>query len=217
VEASLDERPELLAHRDPRGRSWLHLCCASDPSRRGARPADSVRTADVLIARGLDPSEAAFREGRWKATPVWFAVARGRNPRLVRHLLELGADPEHSLWAAAFRDDVKMIRLLVEHGASIDPVTEDETPLLSAVKTGHFRAARALLDLGADIDFQDSKGRTALHHMLRRSFDLADFRRIVRYGPRGDLPDGAGIRVADAMRRKRTAGFRELADELAGA
>jgi hypothetical protein len=49
------------------------------------------------------------------------------------------------LWAAAFCDDVAMIRLLLDHGARIDAVAEDETPFLSAIKSSHFAAAEELL------------------------------------------------------------------------
>jgi hypothetical protein len=44
-------------------------------------PADSIRTADVLLKAGIDVSQEAFREQNWKATPLWYAVSRGENPR----------------------------------------------------------------------------------------------------------------------------------------
>jgi hypothetical protein len=89
VVASLQERPSLVTHRDERGRNWLHICCATALKGRDARA--SIRTADVLLARGIDLNDHAFTEGRWKATPVWFCVAFGRNLKLAGHLLKLGA------------------------------------------------------------------------------------------------------------------------------
>jgi hypothetical protein len=215
VERALAESPGLLQVRDERRRNWLHLCCSVDPRTRKRGPADSVRTADVLLAAGLDLNREAFREGGWKATPLWYAVARGRNLTLARHLLELGADPDHCLWAAAFRDDVAAIRLLVGAGAEIDAVAEDETPFLGAVKTSHFRAAKLLLDLGADADFQDRHGMTALHYMLRKGSDEKHVRMVVSHGARGDLPDPQGATAAQIMKRKRSPGFRKLAEQLA--
>lgn len=215
VEASLEEKPELVEVRDEKGRSWLHVCCSVNPKLRRLRPADSVRMADVLLDAGLDLDEGAFREGNWKATPLWYAVARGENLTLARHLLERGSDPNHCLWAAAYRDDVAAIRMLVSAGADVDPVTEDETPFLHAVKTSHFRAADALLELGANVDFQDSRGMTALHYMLRKASDERHFRMVVGHGARGDLPDREGATALQAMRRKRAPGFRKLAAQLA--
>ena len=122
------------------GRNWLHLCCGVDV--RGKAPAaeQSVRTAGVLLAHGLDLDAEAFTEDAWKATPLWFAIARGRNLLLAEYLLERGCDPNYALWAAAFNDDLEAIDLLVGYGAIVDdPSVPDETPFLSAVKVSHFR------------------------------------------------------------------------------
>jgi hypothetical protein len=186
-----------------------------DPVARRLAPADGVRTADVLLDAGLDLNEAAFREGGWRATPLWYAVARGANLTLARHLLARGSDPNHCLWAAAYRDDVAAIRMLVGAGADVDPVAEDGTPFLHAVRTSHFRAARALLELGANVDFQDSRGMTALHYMLRKASDERHFRMVVGHGARGDLPDRTGVTALQSMQRKRAPGFRRLAARLA--
>lgn len=217
VAAELEESPALLGWRDDRGRSWLHLCCATDPRRRGHGAADSVRTADVLLEAGLDIDREAFREGSWRATPLWFAVARGRNPVLVKALLARGADPSHCLWAAAFRDDSDSIRRLVAAGAEIDAVAESETPFLHAIKTSHFAAAKLLLELGASPDFRDPEGMTALHYMLKKSSDLKHFRMLARHGARGDLPGPDGETAIEILSRKRTPGFREMAKKLAHA
>jgi hypothetical protein len=216
VAAALEESPKLLAYRDTRGRNWLHLCCATDPRAGGRKASDSVETADVLLAAGLDIDREAFREGSWKATPLWFAVARGQNQLLARALLERGADPSHCLWAAAFRDDLEMIDRLVAAGAQVDAVAEDETPFLGAVKTSHFTAARRLLEHGANPDFRDPKGMTALHYMLKKSSDLEHFRMLARHGARADIPNTKGETALELLARKRSPGFRKLAQQLAG-
>ncbi|MGC1398126.1 hypothetical protein, partial [Candidatus Binatus sp.] len=83
VDDALAERPDLLSVRDERGRNWLHLCCGVNPKRAKLRPEDSVKTAEVLLRRGLDLNMEAFTEGAWKATPLWFAIARGENLMLA--------------------------------------------------------------------------------------------------------------------------------------
>ncbi|MBS0332824.1 MAG: hypothetical protein JSS35_08665, partial [Proteobacteria bacterium] len=129
VDAALKEKPALAEVRDRRGRGWLHIAAMVElaPPREAA---DSIRTADVLLSHGFGLDEAAFTEGNWRATPVWHAVAFGRNAPLLEHLLKLGGSPEHSLWAAAYNDDVEAIRLLARHGASLDDYAERETPFL---------------------------------------------------------------------------------------
>jgi ankyrin repeat protein len=214
VGTALASRPDLLAHRDERGRNYLHICCGVNVTEKKLTPGHGVRTADVLLDAGIDINQEAFREGSWKATPLWYAVSRGHNLLLARHLLQRGSDPNHSLWAAAFKDDVAAITVLLEHGAEIDPVTENETPFLSAVKNSHFRAAEALLERGANVNFQDSHGMTALHYMLKKDSDKRHFRMLLRHGARGDLKDKQGKTAAEIMSRKRDPDFKRMASDL---
>ena len=62
VDAGLREKSQLVEHRDERGRNWLHVCCATSLDRRD--PKASIRTADVLLAHGIDLRDHAFTEGR---------------------------------------------------------------------------------------------------------------------------------------------------------
>jgi len=211
VRDGLASSPALVSFRDERGRNLLHLCCGAQ---RKGRPAESIRTAEVLLAAGIDIDGAAFTEGDWQATPLWYAVARGRNLALARFLLERGSTPEHCLWAAGFNDDVPAIRLLVEHGATLDAVAEGQTPFLSAIQNSHFRAADALASLGANVDFQDAHGMTALHYMLKKSSAEAHFRMMLGHGARGDIPDRSGKTATEIMARKRTPGFKRMAETL---
>ena len=216
VERGLDENPTLLGHRDERGRNWLHVCCGVNvPGRPKRQVSAAIELATLLLDRGLGLDTPAFTEGEWQATPLWYAVSRGRNLALAECLLQRGANPNHCLWAAAFCNDLDAIRLLVAHGADIDPVVEDETPFLGAIKWSHFAAAETLLDLGANVDVRDRKGMTALHYMLAKNSDLKHFRMMARHGARGDIPNGKGITAAEVMSRKRAPVFRALAGQLA--
>jgi ankyrin repeat protein len=216
VTATLHEKPELLHVRDRRGRNWLHLCCAVKVKDKRLRPAAGIATAAALLDAGLDLEDAAFTEENFRATPLWYAIAWGKNVPLARYLLERGADPRHCLWAAAFNDDIAALRLLARHGAPLDASAEDASPLLFAVQWGRFAAAEELLKLGANVNFQSSKKVSALHHMLKNNRDKKHFRMIAKYRPRVDLPDDRGMAAAAIMRRKRDKFFHELADELEG-
>jgi len=216
VAAGLDESPKLLPVRDERGRNWLHLCCAQTIEGDPTRVEASVRTANVLLARGLGVNDAAFTEGAWRATPLWFAISRGRNLKLAEHLLKLGATPAYSMHAAAFNDDLQAMRLLANHGHAIDEYADGETPFLFMIKWSRFSAAEALLDLGADVNAKDERGQTALHLLLKKGSDKAHFDMLLRRNARGDIPGPDGQTAIDLLSRKRDPDFRRMAEALAG-
>jgi uncharacterized protein len=219
VARALKENAELLTYRDPKGRNWLHLCCGVDVKGDQRRAADSIKTAEALIRSGLSINEEAFREGKWKATPLWYAIARGRNLPLAKYLLKRGSNPNYCLWAAAFNRDIPAIRLLVRHGAdvndsSVDDLAENESPFLGAIKWSHFEAAEELLKLGADVNYQDRNGMTALHYMLKKGSDQRYFKILIAHGARGDLRNRQGVCAAELMRKKKDGDFRKMAEQL---
>jgi len=211
VKQALAENRALLAYRDERGRNWLHLCCMARPT-NGSAP--SVRTAELLLHH-YDVNGPAFVEGSWKATPLWHAVAFGRNLPLARLLLSRGSDPNHCLFAAAYNDDAAAIRLLARSGAELDEFVEGGTPLLHAIQYSRLKGAKALLAVGADPNAKDEKGRTTLHRMLRKGIDQRFFQIFVKHGARGDISDADGRTVADIMRRKKDPQFHRIAGKLA--
>jgi len=214
IRDDLAEAPELADFRDERGRSWLHLACMVNVAERKLKSSDQLKTVRVLLDAGFGVDDVAFTEGlSWKATPVWHAVARARSHALVKLLLERGANPNYSLFAAA---DARMIRLLVRHGAIVDDPSIDETPFIGAIGWSRFDKAEELLKLGADVNAVDEKGRTALHLMLAKGSDKEHFRMLMKYGPRGDIADADGKTAIDVMSRKRDPEFRKMAEKLAG-
>ena len=215
VVAGLKARPDLLHHADERGRNWLHLCASIDARKRGLDPADALPLAEALLDFGIDVNAAAFTEGSWRATPLWYAVARGNNIDLARYLLAAGSTPEHCLWAAVYNEDLDMIALLIEAGARLDAVAEQETPLLHAVKYSRFRGAGAMLEAGADPDYRDVRGMTALHYMLKKNSDIRHFHMFAEHGARGDIPDRDGRTATEILSRKRDPAYRAFAHRLA--
>jgi len=206
----LAERPDLVHIRDKRRRTWLHLTCAVDVSGRQGAARDSIRLAEVLLSRGLDINDAAFTEENFKATPLWYAIAFGKNIPLAKFLLSHGSDPNYCMFAAAYNDDHAAIRLLTDHGAAIDPEAEGSTPILFAIQWSRFKAAEELLKRGANPNYQDSRGMTALHCMLKKSVDKKYFRMVLRYGARTDIPNKAGLTAATIMMKKRDPDFRRM-------
>jgi hypothetical protein len=210
VRDGLAENPDILQVRDKRGRTWLHLACAVNVSDRQSAARNTIRLAELLLERGLDINGAAFKEENFKATPLWYAVAFGKNLALARFLLSRGSEPNYCMFAAAYNDDARMIRLLAESGADINPEAEGSTPLLSAVQWSRFNAAKELLKRGANPDYQDAKGTTALHCMLKKGADKKYVRMLLGYGARTDIVNKAGFTAAGIMIRKRDPDFRRM-------
>ena len=211
VRDGLNANPDLIGVRDKRGRTWLHLACGVDITKRQATAVrNSIKLAEILLERGLDINDAAFTEENFRATPLWFAIAFGKNIELVRCLLNRGSDPNYCMFAAAYNDDAAAIRLLAQNGADIDPEAEGATPLLFAVQWSRFKAAEELLKRGADPNYQDSKGMTALHSMLKKGVDKKYVSMILGYGAKTDIKNKAGASPAAIMMKKRDPDFRRM-------
>lgn len=213
VRRGLEESPALIPWRDERGRNWLHLCCMARPAKGSG---SSIRTAGILLLH-FDVNAPAFVEGTWKATPLWHAIAFGRNVPLAKFLLSEGSDPNHCLFAAAYNDDASAIRLLARSGAVLDEFVEGGTPLLHAIQYNRFVGAKALLEAGANPDAKDAKGRTPMHRVLAKGMDKRFFRLLIDHGARGDIPDRDGRTAMGIMRRKRDPVFQRFALLLAKA
>jgi ankyrin repeat protein len=201
VAAVLAAQPELLQATDDRRRNPLHFLC-SLPAAPKTRER-SIRLARHLLGAGIDIDAPAFVEGPFRATPLWYSISRGRNLSLARFLLEQGSTPEYCLWAAGFADDVEAIDLLVRHGARVDPVTEDETPFLGAIKWSRFAAAERLLHHGADVNFQNSKGVTALHLVLKKDSAPRHVAMLLGHGADPTIRSKDGKSPIDLVSRRR--------------
>jgi ankyrin repeat protein len=201
VAALLEARPELGQVKDERGRNALHLLCSlpgSDKTRDR-----SLALAERLLGLGFAIDEPAFVEGPFKATPLWYAISRGRNLPLARWLLKKGSTPEYCLWSAGFQDDVDAIDLLVGSGARVDPVAEDETPFLSAIKWSRFAAAERLLHHGANVNFRNSKGMTALHFLIKKKSDGKHIAMLLGYGADPNIRNAEGKSPLDMVAHRR--------------
>lgn len=72
--------------------------------------------------------------------------------------------PRTPLHVAAQYNNPDIIRILVEHGATIDAEADfKRTPLHVAAECGSTEATRALLELGADMECEDNVGDTPAH------------------------------------------------------
>ncbi len=201
--------PALLSVIDRQGRNLLHLACSASGTKLDLPETAAPRLAGYLLERGID-LEAAV--GRDACTALFFAVARARNPKLVQLLLERGADPKLApgggLFAAGWWQDIEILKLLLRGGAAIDLVV-GVTPFLACWCWRRFEAAKFLARQGADVNYQDPKGKTALHHGVERSFDPSLLRWLVAQGASPEVEDHGGVSPRAKAARKRDARFRE--------
>ena len=199
----LRARPDLLQVRDRQNRNLLQIACFIPPQKRKVTPAAQTRFAEFLLDQGFAIDEPL---GKDRVTALFIAVAGGRNPSLVKMLLGRGADvnkaPGGGLFAAGWWNDVENLKLLIDAGAELDIVV-GITPFLAAWCWKQFDAARYLAKRGADVNYQDRKGRTALHHGVEKELDPSQLRWLVQHGASPHIPDRDGVSARLKASRKR--------------
>jgi ankyrin repeat protein len=166
VAALLVAAPELVAASDPQGHTALHRACAVKP---GSSPQlvepSGVKTITTLLEAGADLEQAVPMdedEGDFRATPLWYAVARGENLPLVEFLLQRGANASYSLWAAVWRDDDDVCRALLQSKPELNLRAHGETPIFYAARLQRLAMLALLIDAGADPSIPDSVGRDSV-------------------------------------------------------
>jgi len=165
VHALLTAAPDLARATDAKGRTALHLACAVQPAGATLGEPNGIETVTMLLAAGAGLETAVPMdedEGDFRATPLWYAVARGENLPLVRFLMSSGADASYSLWAAVWRDDDVLLRDLLKSKPRLNLRAHGETPLFYAARLQRLKALVVLIEAGADPAIEDAKGRDAI-------------------------------------------------------
>lgn len=205
----LDASPSLLKVKNRQGRNLLHLACSASCAKLKVPETVGVEMVKFLIDRGLDIEEPGL-SGRDPCTPIFFAVAFGRNPAVVKFMIKRGAKataaPGGGLFAAGWWGDTEILDLLTRAGSPID-VVAGVTPFLACWCWRRFDAAKFLALKGADVNYQDRKGKTALHHGVEKEFDPALLKWLVTHGASPDITDHDGVSPRLKASRKRAKRF----------
>jgi len=210
VNAALGAEPSLASYVDKIGKTPLHHCAEIDPRKSHLNVTDSLKTAGALLSAGAEVNaiRIIIDDGEeFQATPLWYAVAWGKNYDLVKLLLEQGAHPDHNATASAIWDqNLRMAELLRTHGGNIDYASPDGTPLFRTVKARRLKLVKWLIDHGAKINFQDVAGFSALHYAVKGNHTLAQVEELLSYGAKPQLKakDGSTpITLAEAKGKPR--------------
>jgi ankyrin repeat protein len=185
VTQALSKDSSLATRVYKNGMTPLHYCAETNLSKSSLPAIYSIDTAAALLSAGADVNSVrriidAGEE--FHATPLWYAVAWGKNLDLACFLLESGSNPNNCMWAATWDENLEMAELLASHGAEIDPVFHHETPLLQIVRSRRLKLLGWLIAKGGNINFQDDKGYSALHYAVKKNHTLADIELLLKHG-----------------------------------
>lgn len=130
--------------------------------------------------------------------------------RIVKLLVENGADVnvlddyDSPLRLACGDGKFEMAKYLLENHALVD-LAVDDTPLIIASCVGYMEIIKLLLKYGADINWKDKDGRSALFFAkAHRQKEVVQF--LIENGADTELVDKFGISIQDldkkSMRKK---------------
>ncbi|MGB2247616.1 MAG: ankyrin repeat domain-containing protein [Alcanivorax sediminis] len=132
--------------------------------------------AAMLLNQGANPDHA----GQSTFTPLLTSL-NSDNLALATLLLEAGADPDRvvdetgrpPIHVATEKQNLDMVDLLVSHGANLELVYSEGTPLLRATMLNQTELAEHLLAKGANAATTNSIGVPALYYALANNRPLA--------------------------------------------
>ncbi len=136
------------------------------PTLFGAIPDQLLSAAKSLFVDEINKPDGYGRSLLHRTTDAINAaryIAMQANPNY------LDINRETPLHAAARHDCFAVAKELINAGAEIDPISEDErTPFHIAINKKHFNFARQLIQYGADINVKNNLNQTPLHLVVRQ-------------------------------------------------
>ena len=120
-------------------------------------------------------------------TPLIIA-ARHNHYEIAEYLIKRGADVNGkgeawytAIFCAAGRGDEKMVKLLLDNGAKVEPFGSHNSALNHAVQSGSIPVVKMLLDAGANINRNGIDGITPLHEAIQKQ-DIEMVKFLIKNG-----------------------------------
>ena len=162
VESMIEANPKLV-----RAEFYQHLPQFNATLMHYAVSGDHHQIVRILIHRDAELTP-------YSDQLLNFAIGRG-NPKVLRAILEAGVDTKGK---TLLRGDIateQLADILTQHGAKIEiDASDNGWPALVYVcrgdRGGDPKVVQELLDQGANVNIQNSKGQTALHCATKAGF-----------------------------------------------
>lgn len=158
---------------------------------------DSIDICVFLLSKGMDVNTKDSDD----YTALHWAVQR-QNLKIVQTLINYGAnvnvvdsDGQTPLYQATGDNDIDGVKLLLNCGASVD-LTGNCTPFMIACALDHYEIAMELVRYGANVNFKDIDGRTALFYCkIRQNNKMENF--LLSIGASANITDKFGISIRE--------------------
>lgn len=159
---------------------WVFLAaCASTPPEGESLPLAELAAQgqDAELVKRLQAGEAAdagAEAGRDSALLVYAAAG---NTRMVRVLLQAGADMEYrneagktALALALEKGRLPTAKALINAGADVNLVFAERSLLMHSVSANSLLMAQVLMDAGVNVNYRSPQGETALNIAQKQGY-----------------------------------------------